>query len=109
VLALISLVGVPLGLGVLLALVPLGGLAYVAAAYVLGRMLVKSPASGFVAFLAGWAVLRALALIPVAGALVWVAAVVVGLGALVVAMWRSRGAEARPEAPAPPPRVPEPA
>jgi hypothetical protein len=34
---------------------------------------------------------------------------VVGLGALVVAMWRSRGAEARPEAPAPPPRVPEPA
>jgi hypothetical protein len=108
VLALISLVGVPLGLGVLLALIPLGGLAYVAGAYVLGRGLVRSPASGFVAFLAGWAALRALALLPVVGVLVWLAAVVVGLGALVVAMWRSRGAEARPEAPASPHRVPEP-
>jgi hypothetical protein len=108
VLALISLVGVPLGLGVLLALVPLGGLAYVAAAYVLGRVLVRSPASGFVAFLAGWAALRALALLPVVGVLVWLAAVVVGLGALVVAMWRSRGTEARPEPPTSPHRVPEP-
>jgi hypothetical protein len=106
VLALISLVGVPLGLGLLLALVPLGGLAYVAGAYVLGRGLVKSPASGFVAFLVGWALLRALALLPLVGVLVWVAAVIVGLGALVVAMWRSR-AEERPEAPAPPLRVPE--
>jgi hypothetical protein len=38
-----------------------------------------------VAFLAGWAILRIAALIPILGGLVWFAAVVVGLGALAVA------------------------
>jgi hypothetical protein len=45
-----------------------------------------------VAFLAGWAILRVAALIPILGGLVWFAAVVVGLGALAVAIWRARGA-----------------
>jgi type IV secretory pathway TrbD component len=34
--------------------------------------------------------LRVLALIPILGGLVWFAAVVFGLGALVVAIWRAR-------------------
>ena len=37
------------------------------------------------AFLAGWGILRLLALIPIAGGLVWLAATVWGLGALVLA------------------------
>ena len=45
---------------------------------------------GFLAFLVGWGILRVLALIPVLGGLVWFAAVVFGLGALLVAIWRAR-------------------
>jgi hypothetical protein len=49
------------------------------------------------AFLAGWGILRALALIPVLASLVWLAATVWGLGALVIAA-RAAG---RPTADAP--------
>jgi hypothetical protein len=42
------------------------------------------------AFLAGLAILRLLAIIPVVGGLVWFAATVVGLGALLIATWRAR-------------------
>ena len=49
------------------------------------------PAAGRVlAFLAGLAILRVLALIPILGGIVWFAATVVGLGALMVAIWRAR-------------------
>jgi hypothetical protein len=42
------------------------------------------------ASLAGLAILRLLALIPILGRIVWFAATVLGLGALVVATWRAR-------------------
>jgi hypothetical protein len=42
------------------------------------------------AFLAGLAILRVLAIIPILGGIVWFAATVVGLGALLVATWRAR-------------------
>jgi hypothetical protein len=42
------------------------------------------------AFLVGWGILGVLALIPILGGLVWFAAVVFGLGALLVAIWRAR-------------------
>ena len=46
--------------------------------------------------MAGWGILRVLALIPVAGVLVGLAATVVGLRALAVALWRAgRPGEAR--------------
>jgi hypothetical protein len=106
VIALVSLVGVPLGLGLLLALIPLAGLAYVTTAYLIGRRLLKPATSSFVAFLAGWGVLRALALVPVVGILAWLAAVVTGLGVLLVALWQSRGTEIRPEVPASTPPAP---
>ena len=57
------------------------------------------------ALLAGWAILRVLALIPVAGALVGLAATVVGLGALAVALWQARKPRAL-EAPAAGPLAP---
>jgi hypothetical protein len=91
VVLLITLVGIPLGLGVLLALLPLGALCYVASAYVLGRVLVKPPTGRLPAFLAGWGILRGAALIPFVGGLTWFGATVFGLGLLVVALWRARG------------------
>src|SRR2546421_372105 len=91
VVMLVTLVGIPLGLGVLLALLPLGALCYVVSAYVLGRRLVKPPTGRIPAFLAGWGILRGAALVPFLGALTWFAATVFGLGVLVVALWRARG------------------
>jgi hypothetical protein len=43
-----------------------------------------------IAFPAGWAILRVLALIPILGGLIWFAAVVLGLGALTVVVWSTR-------------------
>jgi hypothetical protein len=91
VVLLVTLVGIPLGLGLLLALLPLGALCYTASAYVLGRVLVKPPTGRIPAFLAGWGILRGAALVPFLGALAWFAATVFGLGVLVVALWRARG------------------
>jgi hypothetical protein len=104
ILALVTLVGIPFGAALLLAALPVLLVAYSTAAWLAGRgMLRDSPAGPWLALLAGWALLRALALIPVVGGLVGLAATVVGLGALAVALWQARrpGAPAaRPEAPA---------
>src|SRR3954451_9868050 len=111
VLALVTLVGIPFGVALLLAAIHVLLVAYVTAASIVGRRVLRSRStSPWVALLAGWGILRVLALIPVAGALVGLAAMVVGLGALAVALWRARrpGAPAaRPDAPAP--RRPAPA
>jgi hypothetical protein len=48
------------------------------------------------AFLAGLGILRAIALIPIAGVLAWIPAVIVGLGALVVAAMENDEPAARP-------------
>ncbi len=79
------LVGIPLGLGLLLALAFIYWLGYTAGAYALGRRLVSAPTHRILAFLAGFGILRGLALIPVVAAIVWCLAVVWGLGALVIA------------------------
>lgn len=107
VIALATLVGIPLGIGLLLALLPLGALAYVTAAYLLGRRLVKQPTSRYVAFLAGWGILRVLAIIPMLSTLTWLAAVIFGLGALTVAVWRARGAAPVPPESRPAPEYPQ--
>jgi hypothetical protein len=100
VLLLVVVVAIPLGLILLLALALLYTLGYVAGAQVLGRRLVNSPGSRYVAFLVGWLVLRGIGLIPFLGGLVWVVASIAGLGALVIA---ARGSTS---APAPPPSLP---
>jgi hypothetical protein len=102
VLALVTLVGIPFGVALLLALVPVMLVAYVTCAWILGRRMLKEGASPWLALLAGWGVLRLLALIPVAGFLVGLVATVIGLGALVVALWHARG----PATPAPAPEAP---
>ena len=112
--AIATLVGLPLGLGLLLALGLIYGIGYAAGAWILGRR-VASRASPIVAFLAGWGILRAVALIPILGWLVSLAAVVVGLGAIVVAGHRARrldvvtaSEEPVPTPPPPPPPAPTP-
>jgi hypothetical protein len=105
VLALITLVGIPFGIALLLAAMPILLVAYVTSAWMVGRRVLRNRStSRWASLLAGWGILRVLALIPVAGALVGLATMVVGLGALAVALWRARrpGAPAaRPDAPAP--------
>src|SRR5574341_170501 len=101
ILALATLVGIPLGLGVLAALGLIYALGYAATAWILGRSILLGPTAWIVAFLAGWGILRVVALIPILGGLVWFAAVVFGLGALVVAVWRARSATRAAPAAAP--------
>jgi len=90
VVAIATLVGIPLGVGVLLALGLLFAMGQTTAAFLLGRTLVREPRRRILAFLAGWAILSGIALIPVAGGLLWFAATVFGLGTIVVATWRAR-------------------
>ena len=90
--AIAILVGIPLGLGLLLALGFIYWIGYTAGAYALGRRLLAAPTHRVLAFLAGFGILRAVALIPVIAGLAWVFAVVWGLGALVIAA-RATGRE----------------
>jgi hypothetical protein len=92
VIALVTLVGIPLGVALLLALLPLYAIGYTTSAWLLGRRLIGPPRGRVLAFLAGLAVLRVLAIIPIVGGIVWFAATVFGLGALLVATWRARRA-----------------
>jgi cytoskeletal protein CcmA (bactofilin family) len=102
VIAMVTLVGLPLGLGLLLALGLIYGIGYTTGAWLLGRR-VASRASPVPAFLAGWGILRVLALVPILGGLVGFVAVVFGLGALAVAGWRARSPAAAEPPAAPPP------
>ena len=92
IIALVTLVGIPLGLGVLAALGLIYALGYGASAWIVGRRILRAPTAWILAFLVGWGILRVLALIPILGGLVWFAAVVFGLRALVVAIWHAGGA-----------------
>jgi hypothetical protein len=88
--ALVTLVGIPLGVMMLLALLPLWALGYVTAAWLLGRSVAGTERPRIAAFLAGWGILRAVAFIPFLGALAAFAATIFGLGVLAVALWRAR-------------------
>jgi cytoskeletal protein CcmA (bactofilin family) len=90
VLAAITLLGLPLAIGIGLALVPFFAVAYVVSAYVLGRRLLKPPRERMLSLLAGLAVLRVLALVPFLGALVGLAALVFGLGLIGAAIGAAR-------------------
>jgi hypothetical protein len=107
ILAALTVVGLPFGLGTFGALGILHGLGYVAGAYCFGRVLVKEPKSSIGAFFAGWAILRAAALLPGVGVLVWIAASVWGIGALTIAAWRAgRGTLEPPPEPKTPAALP---
>lgn len=88
--AAVTLVGLPLAFVIALALLPLWAIAYCASAWVLGRRIVKEPRNRILAFLAGLAILRALALVPVLGFLVGIAAAIFGLGLIGAAIGAAR-------------------
>jgi hypothetical protein len=92
VIALVTVVGIPLGIGLLAGLLLIYALGYSATAWILGRSILRGPTAWVLAFRVGWAILRVVALVPILGGLVWFAAVVFGLGALAVAIWRARSA-----------------
>jgi hypothetical protein len=111
VLAVASLVALPLGLVVLLGLALLAFVGYVLSAYAIGRAVHPSPGNRALAFAIGWAIVRAIAAIPVVSGITFGLAAVYGLGAAIVATWRARAiagrhrgrrtAEIRTQAPAP--------
>ena len=84
VLVLVTIVGIPFGLGTLSALNVLAPLGYVASSLILGRLMVKGTTTGarIGAFFAGFGILRAAALIPGIGFIVWFLVCLYGLGAL---------------------------
>ncbi|MGZ4485384.1 MAG: hypothetical protein ACXVW8_13740 [Nocardioidaceae bacterium] len=105
VLALVTIIGLPIGLGLLASLGLIYSLGYAASAWVLGRRIFKEPASWVLAYLTGWGILRVLALVPVLGSVVWFAAVVFGLGSLLVAVWQARTTPTPTPTPAPAPQA----
>ncbi len=102
VILLVTVVGIPLGLFLLLALAFIYTVGYVVATLAAGSMIMRSSSSRFVVFLVGWVVLRVVALIPFVGGWLWFLASVWGLGLLAVAI-RSRGVTTVvPSGPTPP-------
>jgi hypothetical protein len=69
----------------LLGLALLYSIGYVVGTLALARLVIKKPTGRYVAFLAGWAALRVVALVPFLGGLAWTVATVLGLGTLWVA------------------------
>jgi cytoskeletal protein CcmA (bactofilin family) len=94
IIAVATLVGIPFGLGLLLALLPLSAVGYVTAAYILGRLILPRQRSAIAVGLAGLGIVRVIALVPFLSVITWFAMTVIGLGALWVAIWRSGGAAA---------------
>jgi hypothetical protein len=90
VIGVITLVWLPLGLGLLLALFLLYSVGLVGSAFALGRVLWHEPRSRFLALVIGWAILTSVAAIPFVGGIVWAAGAVFGLGSTSVAIWRTR-------------------
>ena len=90
VLLLVTIVGIPLGLFLMLALAFIYTVGYVVATLAVGSMIMKSSSSRYVVFLVGWVVLRVLALIPFVGGWLWFLGSVWGLGLLAVAIRRPR-------------------
>jgi len=96
VIAAVIVVGLPLSLVIMLALLPLWAVAYCASAWALGRRIVGPPRNRVLSFLAGLAILRALALVPILGFIVGLAAAVFGLGLIAAAIGASRERERSP-------------
>ena len=88
------LVALPLGLVLVFALGLLLFVAYAWSVWVLGRAIVREHRR-VPAFLAGWAIARAVGLIPVVSGVTFGLAAGFGLGAMSVAVWSARGTTPR--------------
>ena len=94
VLLLLSLVALPLGLLLVLAFAIVLFAGYAWTAWVVGNAVVRERGR-VLAFLAGWAIVRVVGLIPVVSGITFGLAAMFGLGAMSVAVWRARGATRR--------------
>jgi hypothetical protein len=95
VLATVTLVGIPFGVGLLLALAFVDSVGYTWAAWVVGRALIRPSRHArrprrYPAFLVGWAIMRAVGFVPFLGAATWVAGAAFGLGLMLMGVWRAR-------------------
>lgn len=90
ILVMLTLVGIPFGLGTLLALFFIYSLGYVFGAWAVGRSVMKESSSRALTFLAGFGIVRLLGLIPIAGGIVSFVVTVFGLGLAAVTLWRAR-------------------
>lgn len=95
VLLVVTVLGMPLGLSLLLALTFLLFVGFALSAWIVGRLLWRPLRSRWLAVLFGWLVASAVLLIPYAGGVLWVAGSGFGLGAATVATWRARGHHGR--------------
>lgn len=84
----VTLIGLPLGIVLLLLILPLYAIGYLTTALVLGSRIVKK--GGILAFVAGIVILQLLVLIPIVGGLIGFLATLFGLGVLLVALFRAR-------------------
>lgn len=91
VLAIVTIVGIPFGVGLLLALALLYAVGYVTLAWLVGRVVRPGPAATLQAFAIGWVVLRLLALVPFVEGMLWFPGAAIGLGVLAAAAWNARG------------------
>lgn len=91
VIAMLTLVALPLGLAFLLALAFALSVGHAWCAWIVGRLVLKD-SGRYMTFLAGLGILRVVGLVPVVGGLVWVLGGAFGLGAATLALWRARGA-----------------
>ncbi len=96
----VSVLGLPLGLTLFLSTGLWWLIGLVWAAWGVGRGLVRPPGGRGRAFAAGWAIVAAVGLVPILNVAVWTLAPILGLGAMVVAVWRARqgGGRHRPGA-----------
>ncbi len=90
VVAVALVVVLPLGLALLLALFLLALFGAVVAAHTLGRVVLGDGRAPALAYLAGWGIAAAVGLIPFVSGVVFMLSAVFGVGALIVAVWRTR-------------------
>jgi hypothetical protein len=88
--AMVTVVGLPLGIALLLAYLPLAFVGYVTSCWLLGRRIARDRTWGRKrTFLLGWGIFRLLALVPFLGTALWIGGSAFGLGVLLVTAWYS--------------------
>jgi hypothetical protein len=99
-LATASVLGLPFGLTLLLALAFIALVGYVLTVFAVGRVAVGPERRAILALLAGWGIATALGIVPYLNVAVLVAGSVFGVGLALVAAWRSRSGAAGAASPA---------
>jgi hypothetical protein len=88
IIACITVIGLPLGIVLLLLILPLYAVGYLSGALVVGRLMLKKAL--ILALVVGVVILQLLTLIPIVGGIIGFLATIFGLGALFVALFRAR-------------------